>query len=122
MGAFGNMVEELAASNGFTAIEELLFSRRMQRAPARSLASFFDPQELVAASQDVPKEVLAPFLTQLGETSEGEEEPESWPAEILFGARSADTPTSSQSQGGQHALGRLCGAGDARFMAGGLVA
>jgi len=62
--ALGNTAQEVAAFYGHTSVEELLFERRMQAFPHRRLSAFFRPSDLLAASELVPPDVLAPFLTE----------------------------------------------------------
>jgi len=62
--AFGNTVEELASSNGRPDIEEVIFERRMRGKVHCDLSAFFDPHELLNSCDDVPEDVLVPFLTE----------------------------------------------------------
>lgn len=98
---YGNTVEELAASYGYNEVEELLFDRRMRKTPYRSLSSFFTSSELMAASNDVPKAVLAPFFTEPASESEEDERLAGPGAELLFNLTrqseaSTNTPASSR--------------------------
>jgi len=62
----GNTLEEIASSEGFGELEEMLFERRMAGKPHCPLSTYFEVGELMASTEEVPDEVLAPFFTELG--------------------------------------------------------
>lgn len=101
--ADGNTLEDLASFCEHPDIENLLFERRMGGMAHKSLSTFFEAKELVASSDEIHTDVLAPFMTETAffgepDASESVSDDDDW-SFLARAERLSDQSTASHTPG-----------------------